>query len=214
MLGKHEMPPRSIGKLSTVIVERDAASVETNLRNLTCSLVARLMLVVSTGFAQVVRFRGRAPRLKTRKLPARDVLQPVLHVQVEHESVQFLPPVWQLLTDYLLPQRLKHYYATFTLDGRLERVKARSPRLKGIQSLVSLSVLLRGYADSCLHSVIFSCWTKMLDLVQQALQNLGFCCQRIDGKTSIENRKKALDQFHGDPTCTIMLASIASAGEG
>jgi len=54
----------------------------------------------------------------------------------------------------------------------------------------------------------------MLDLIQQALQKHGFRFQRIDGKTSLENRSKAFDQFDNDPTCTIMLASIGSAGEG
>jgi SNF2 family DNA or RNA helicase len=66
----------------------------------------------------------------------------------------------------------------------------------------------------CYCSVIFSCWTKMLDLIQQALQKHGFHLQRIDGSTSLENRSKAFHQFNDDPTCTIMLASIGSAGEG
>jgi SNF2 family DNA or RNA helicase len=54
----------------------------------------------------------------------------------------------------------------------------------------------------------------MLDLIQQALQKHGFHLQRINGKTSLGNRSKAFHQFNDDPTCTIMLASIGSAGEG
>ena len=54
----------------------------------------------------------------------------------------------------------------------------------------------------------------MLDLIQLALQNHGFRFQRIDGSTSLENRKKAFNKFNDDPTYTIMLASIGSAGEG
>lgn len=54
----------------------------------------------------------------------------------------------------------------------------------------------------------------MLDLIQQALQDNGFRFQRIDGKGSLENRSKAFDQFSNDPSYTIMLASIGSAGEG
>lgn len=63
-------------------------------------------------------------------------------------------------------------------------------------------------------SVIFSCWTKMLDLVRQALQanKLGF--ERVDGQTSLDNRSKAINRFTNDPTCTVMLASISAAGEG
>lgn len=54
----------------------------------------------------------------------------------------------------------------------------------------------------------------MLDLIQQALQNHGFRFQRIDGRTSLENRTKALQIFNDDPSCTVMLASIGSTGEG
>lgn len=79
-----------------------------------------------------------------------------------------------------------------------------------------LLILCNCSFNTCLTitSVIFSCWTKMPDLIQQALEKQGFHSQRIDGKTSLENRKKALNGFNDDPACTVMLASIGSAGEG
>jgi SNF2 family DNA or RNA helicase len=63
-------------------------------------------------------------------------------------------------------------------------------------------------------SVIFSYWTKMLDLIEPALKSGGFCFQRIDGKTSLEGRSAAINEFSQNPKCTVMLASIGSAGEG
>lgn len=54
----------------------------------------------------------------------------------------------------------------------------------------------------------------MLDLIQQALEFDGFYLQRIDGKTSLEQRREVIKQFTCDPKCTVMLASISSAGEG
>jgi SNF2 family DNA or RNA helicase len=63
-------------------------------------------------------------------------------------------------------------------------------------------------------SVVFSFWTKMLDLIQRALHSEGFGFQRIDGKTSLEGRRMAIEQFNQNPECTVMLASIGSAGEG
>lgn len=54
----------------------------------------------------------------------------------------------------------------------------------------------------------------MLDIVQTRLHAEGFVCQRIDGQSSLEARQTAIAQFNDDPCCTIMLASIASAGEG
>jgi hypothetical protein len=54
----------------------------------------------------------------------------------------------------------------------------------------------------------------MLDLTQQSLEASGFVCLRIDGQTTLEGRSRAIRQFNEDPACTVMLASIGSAGEG
>jgi len=63
-------------------------------------------------------------------------------------------------------------------------------------------------------SIVFSCWTKMLDLIQKALQkdNIGF--RRIDGQTTLKGRENALEAFRNDPNCQVMLASIGSVAEG
>ncbi|KAI9664050.1 MAG: hypothetical protein M1821_007541 [Bathelium mastoideum] len=71
-----------------------------------------------------------------------------------------------------------------------------------------------GNSETIIKSVIFSYWTKMLDLIQRALKSKGFYLQRIDGKSSLEERSEAMRQFTEDPKCTVMLASIGSAGEG
>lgn len=63
-------------------------------------------------------------------------------------------------------------------------------------------------------SVVFSYWTSVLDLVQNALLQAGFVCERIDGKCSIKRREEALFRFANDPFCTLMLATIGSGGEG
>lgn len=54
----------------------------------------------------------------------------------------------------------------------------------------------------------------MLDLVQNHLELNGFIFQRIDGQSSLQKRRSAMCQFSEDPKCTVMLASIGSAGEG
>ncbi|KAI6773056.1 hypothetical protein HG530_004014 [Fusarium avenaceum] len=59
-----------------------------------------------------------------------------------------------------------------------------------------------------------SCWTSMLDLVQKALLQAGFSCERIDGQYSIKRREEALSRFANDPCCTVMLTTIGSGGEG
>jgi hypothetical protein len=54
----------------------------------------------------------------------------------------------------------------------------------------------------------------MLDLIEIALRKDSFVFQRIDGQTSLERRIRALDAFKTEHTCTVMLASIGSIGEG
>ena len=68
--------------------------------------------------------------------------------------------------------------------------------------------------DTDASSVIFSCWTGMLDLVGIALasRNLGF--QRIDGRHTEGRRRAALEDFRSNTACTVLMASIGSAGVG
>jgi hypothetical protein len=54
----------------------------------------------------------------------------------------------------------------------------------------------------------------MLDLIGAALREKGLVFQRIDGQSSLSQRKEALKDFDSDPKCTVMLASIGAAGEG
>ena len=63
-------------------------------------------------------------------------------------------------------------------------------------------------------SVIFSYWTKMLDLIGNTLDERGLAFQRIDGQSSLPQRKESIEKFSKDPQCNILLASIGAAGEG
>jgi len=54
----------------------------------------------------------------------------------------------------------------------------------------------------------------MLDLIADALKDEGFTFHRIDGRSSLLQRKEAIEKFNTDPVCRIMLASIGAAGEG
>ena len=65
-------------------------------------------------------------------------------------------------------------------------------------------------------SVIFSCWTSYLDLIEMALDEAEpkFSYARLDGKMSREKRKANLDSFNSDPTVTVLLASIGTGGLG
>jgi len=77
--------------------------------------------------------------------------------------------------------------------------------------------LLTTHKSPCiliLISVVFSYWTKMLDLIGASLRDRGMKFCRIDGQSSLPQRKYALERFGNDPAYNIMLASIGAAGEG
>ncbi|KAI1291594.1 hypothetical protein F5Y03DRAFT_376457 [Xylaria venustula] len=63
-------------------------------------------------------------------------------------------------------------------------------------------------------SVVFSSWTKMLNKVEQALVTNCFNYRRIDGQSGLKSREEAIKAFGENSHCTVMLASIGSAGEG
>ncbi|TDZ24638.1 DNA repair protein RAD5 [Colletotrichum orbiculare MAFF 240422] len=63
-------------------------------------------------------------------------------------------------------------------------------------------------------SVVFSLWTKMLDLVGKALTQAGIDYRRVDGSMSLSQRHDALTTFRKSQSCYVLLASIGSAGVG
>ena len=54
----------------------------------------------------------------------------------------------------------------------------------------------------------------MLTLIEKSLRVEGLEYGRVDGTMSIAQACKALKRFSTDPRCTILLASIGSAGVG
>lgn len=54
----------------------------------------------------------------------------------------------------------------------------------------------------------------MLNLVEIALRQSGIQFARLDGGKSDTQRRAALRKFRDDPTCTVLLATLGSAGVG
>ncbi|KAK2602831.1 hypothetical protein N8I77_009336 [Diaporthe amygdali] len=84
-----------------------------------------------------------------------------------------------------------------------------------------VQALLRNLMSECrsvskhpIKSVVFSCWTKMLDLIRRALVTQGLDFVRIDGSKTETARREAISRFRGDQNCGILLAIIGSAGVG
>ncbi|MFK7871797.1 MAG: DEAD/DEAH box helicase [Oligoflexales bacterium] len=79
-----------------------------------------------------------------------------------------------------------------------------------------LAVLIERLKETldCGHkSLVFSQWTKFLDLVQRELQGHGVDTLRIDGTT--KNRQDIVDKFQsGEDSPSVMLLSLKAAGVG
>jgi SNF2 family DNA or RNA helicase len=54
----------------------------------------------------------------------------------------------------------------------------------------------------------------MLDLVERALDAEGIGFQRLDGSTTLQQRNKRIGVFRNDDDCTVLLATIGTAGVG
>ncbi|KAI0967465.1 P-loop containing nucleoside triphosphate hydrolase protein [Xylaria arbuscula] len=63
-------------------------------------------------------------------------------------------------------------------------------------------------------SVVFSTWTRMLDLIGKALTLNNIAFQRLDGSCSLTQRREAISSFRDDPRYTVMLATLGCAGVG
>ncbi|KAL1304071.1 hypothetical protein AAFC00_000506 [Neodothiora populina] len=63
-------------------------------------------------------------------------------------------------------------------------------------------------------TVVFSQWTRFLDIVQSRLEKEGFKFCRIDGTMTAIVRDRALRALDEDESCTIMLASLGVCAVG
>ncbi|KAF3312609.1 hypothetical protein TWF173_007029 [Orbilia oligospora] len=78
-----------------------------------------------------------------------------------------------------------------------------------VQNLISN--LQSGFSGK---SVVFSCWTKMLDLVEVALKSNGIGFTRMEGSLTTRERKEHLHTFRNDPNCRVFLSTLGSGSTG
>ncbi|RAQ74165.1 helicase [Aspergillus flavus] len=63
-------------------------------------------------------------------------------------------------------------------------------------------------------SIIFSCWTRTLDLIAKHLKASRIEFERIDGKTSTSQRQKILDRFDGTRTVPVLIMTTGTGAFG
>jgi len=63
-------------------------------------------------------------------------------------------------------------------------------------------------------SIVFSCWTNTLNLIQRHLQAHGILFQRIDGNCSNTKRQKILDEFSNTPMIPVLIMTTGTCAFG
>ena len=62
--------------------------------------------------------------------------------------------------------------------------------------------------------LIFSQWTKMLNIIQQFVMAQGWKFLRLDGKTSVASRQKLVDRYNSDKSIFVLLLTTRTGGVG
>lgn len=92
-------------------------------------------------------------------------------------------------------------------DDKLD-LNSSSTKLEALVNILNAS---KGTSNK---TIIFSQWTRFLDIVQARLDREGYKYCRIDGTMSAPLRDQALRSLSDDPDCTIMLASLGVCAVG
>ena len=62
--------------------------------------------------------------------------------------------------------------------------------------------------------LLFSTWTKILDILEDYLSLRSYLYVRLDGSTKIEKRKENINIFNNDPNVFLFLISTRAGGVG
>ena len=77
-----------------------------------------------------------------------------------------------------------------------------------------IQILKASDAEDNTKTVVFSQWTSFLNIVETQLLKHGLNFTRLDGKMSAARRDAAIEMLNTDPSCKILLASLAVCSVG
>ncbi|KAF2230719.1 hypothetical protein EV356DRAFT_453359 [Viridothelium virens] len=63
-------------------------------------------------------------------------------------------------------------------------------------------------------SIIFSCWTRTLNLIGKHLANVGIRFERIDGECPVARRQQILNDFERDPNIRVLIMTTGTGAFG
>jgi len=87
--------------------------------------------------------------------------------------------------------------------------------LQGSAKIRRLVSLLEEQREAGRKTLVFSQFTQFLDVIQEALHRIGFCCGRLDGKVSLGDRPQVVKRFMTKDSGTdVFLLSTKAGGIG
>ncbi|KAA8895373.1 helicase-like protein [Sphaerosporella brunnea] len=120
--------------------------------------------------------------------------------------------LYELKTDEL------HSHLTGASNGKITKKKGFQYRGPSTKAKALLQALFQnrdeGSPDDPIKSVVFSCWTQHMDLIERAFTDKGIRFVRLDGSLSRTQRNAAIAQFRDDPTVEVILVSLMAGGLG
>ncbi|OQR88485.1 ATP-dependent helicase [Thraustotheca clavata] len=115
-------------------------------------------------------------------------------------------------------------YSDFDLHELCVQYSDVSPELRALQlsedvllnsaKLKFLQTLLPNLKQDDHRVLIFSQWTKLLDLIEVLMDHLGYRYLRLDGSTNVADRQAMIDEFNDDPSIFAFLLSTRAGGLG
>jgi len=73
---------------------------------------------------------------------------------------------------------------------------------------------LRVVTNHHLCSIIFSCWTRTLDLIAKHLKTEKIVYLRIDGECLLSKRQRIIDRFASDKSVPVLLMTTGTGAFG
>ncbi|KAK6931777.1 SNF2, N-terminal [Dillenia turbinata] len=84
----------------------------------------------------------------------------------------------------------------------------------GVNVATHTTVYMNSEADEPIKAIVFSQWTRMLDLVETSLNQHLIQYRRLDGTMPLSARDKAVKDFNADPEVIVMLMSLKAGNLG
>lgn len=102
----------------------------------------------------------------------------------------------------------KHRKKTYQYKGPSTKVKAL------LRDLMQNREASTPEDPGPIKSVVFSCWTSHMDLIEIAFKEVGVSYVRLDGSMNRASRSRVIEQFREDPTIEVILVSLLAGGLG